>query len=124
MENEKLSAKLLELIASEKEMMENVEKELIAEGLEGWRRGDGDEDRMDVDGHEHSDNGDGGGVALVDDSCYAARVRKVNRELKDLKREKQIYKGVAIGIVVNSGVDWARDEELRELVMDDEESEE
>ncbi|KAK8220903.1 hypothetical protein IWZ01DRAFT_22841 [Phyllosticta capitalensis] len=46
------------------------------------------------------------------------------REMRDARRRWRVMKGVAAGVVVGSGVDWAEDEGLRGLVMgadDDEE---
>lgn len=112
-ENEKLVATLRELIKAERNDVKSVEEALIAEQKEG-----GGEDSMDVDRI--------GGKARDDDarpSNYAERARKVKQELDNAEHERRVYKGIARGLVVNSGIDWARDDQLRELVMDDEEVE-
>ena len=130
--NAKLGARVLGLVAREEELAKSVEEELIAEGEERNKRNSRAEDddrgdRMDIDGHDGNDgNGNDGKdtsnnstSANLAASSYAARIRTVNEKLEALKQEKRIYKGIAIGLVVNSGVDWARDEKLRELLMDD-----
>ena len=48
------------------------------------------------------------------------QVEMVEREVKDLRRKTKILKGLVSGTIVGSGIDWAADDALCELVMDDE----
>ena len=112
-ENEDLGASLQKLIKTEKDEVKRVEEALIAEQSEGEG-----EDSMNVDRVEDKTSDGNARTA-----SYAERVRKVTEELDDAERERRMYKGIARGLVTNSGIDWARDDELRELVMDDEEVE-
>ncbi|KAK7426166.1 hypothetical protein QQZ08_007332 [Neonectria magnoliae] len=41
-------------------------------------------------------------------------------KVKESKQRWRVMKGVAIGVVVGSGVDWAQDDELRETILDPE----
>jgi hypothetical protein len=45
-------------------------------------------------------------------------LRQVQEQLKASERRLRIIKGVASGIIVGSGVDWAADEELCQIVLD------
>lgn len=45
---------------------------------------------------------------------------KLEAELKTSKQRWRVMKGVASGIIAGSGIDWARDDELRDVVLDPE----
>ncbi|KAJ4326489.1 hypothetical protein N0V84_003119 [Fusarium piperis] len=45
---------------------------------------------------------------------------KLETELKASKQRWRVMKGVASGIIAGSGIDWARDDELRDVVLDPE----
>ena len=49
------------------------------------------------------------------------QVKAVEKGVRESRRRVQTLKGILSGMVVGSGIDWAEDEVLRELVMDDEE---
>lgn len=49
------------------------------------------------------------------------QVKAVEKEVKELRRKAKILKGLVSGTIVGSGINWADDEVLCELVMDDEE---
>ena len=118
-ENENSGATLLKLLKSERDDVKRVEEALMVEEKE-----EGGEDGMDVDRvGDNASDGNPDTVASARTSNYASRVRKVKQELNDAEGERRIYKGIARGLVTNSGIDWARDDDLRELVMDDEEVE-
>ncbi|KAL7936113.1 centromere protein H (CENP-H) domain-containing protein [Trichoderma chlorosporum] len=48
---------------------------------------------------------------------------KLTREVKSSRQRWKVMKGVASGIIAGSGVDWAGDEELRNIVLDPEDEE-
>jgi len=48
------------------------------------------------------------------------QIEAVDKELKESRKRKKILKGILSAMVVGSGINWAADEELTELVMDDE----
>lgn len=45
---------------------------------------------------------------------------KLTREVKASRQRWKVMKGVASGIIAGSGVDWAKDEDLRNIVLDPE----
>ncbi|PNP53984.1 hypothetical protein THARTR1_05671 [Trichoderma harzianum] len=45
---------------------------------------------------------------------------KLTREVKSSRQRWKVMKGVASGIIAGSGVDWAGDEDLRNIVLDPE----
>ncbi|KAK5015755.1 centromere protein H (CENP-H)-domain-containing protein [Cryomyces antarcticus] len=57
----------------------------------------------------------------VQDARVRTQLQTLDSELKTARNRWRVMKGVVSGVIVGSGVDWARDEGLRELVMDDEE---
>ncbi|KAF2107884.1 centromere protein H (CENP-H)-domain-containing protein [Lophiotrema nucula] len=57
----------------------------------------------------------------IGDPNLRNRVKAVEKDVKDSRRKMKILKGVLAGMIVGSGMNWAEDEVLRELVMDDEE---
>lgn len=57
----------------------------------------------------------------IEDPQLRQRVDAVDKELKDSRRRVRTLKGILSAMVVGSGINWAADESLTELVMDDEE---
>ncbi|KAF2280264.1 uncharacterized protein EI97DRAFT_447823 [Westerdykella ornata] len=56
----------------------------------------------------------------IEDPQLREKVRAMEREVKASKRRMRNLKGILSGMIVGSGINWAEDEVLRELVMDDE----
>jgi hypothetical protein len=56
----------------------------------------------------------------LDDPDVQREMDKLTREVKASRQRWKVMKGVASGIVAGSGVDWAADEELRNIVLDPE----
>jgi uncharacterized protein (UPF0335 family) len=57
----------------------------------------------------------------VTDPKLRAQLDRMERELKVKKTRWQIMKNVMSGVIVGSGIDWAGDDELVQLVVDAEE---
>ncbi|KAI1425299.1 centromere protein H (CENP-H)-domain-containing protein [Xylaria sp. FL1777] len=60
---------------------------------------------------------------LPSDSEYAAEIAGLEAEVKSSRQRWRVLKGTASAIVAGSGVDWARDAELRNIVLDPAEEE-
>ncbi|KAI0490104.1 centromere protein H (CENP-H)-domain-containing protein [Xylaria cf. heliscus] len=60
---------------------------------------------------------------LSSDSDHAVEIAGLEAELKGSRRRWRVLKGTASAIVAGSGVDWARDVELRDIVLDPAEEE-
>jgi hypothetical protein len=60
-------------------------------------------------------------VQDIEDPQLRHQVDTVDKELKDSRRRVKTLKGILSAMIVGSGIDWAADESLTELVMDDEE---
>lgn len=60
-------------------------------------------------------------IEEVDDEDLRTGLEAAEREEKLSKRRMRVMKGIASGVVVGSGVEWAKEARLLELVMDDEE---
>lgn len=56
----------------------------------------------------------------VDDPRVQQEIEKLTREVKTSRQRWRVMKGVASGVVAGSGVDWAKDEDLRNIVLDPE----
>ncbi|TQS31609.1 hypothetical protein Golomagni_08101 [Golovinomyces magnicellulatus] len=56
----------------------------------------------------------------IDDIQAQREIRELQDRLRTSRRKWRVIKGVASAIVAGSGVDWARDETLREIVLDPE----
>lgn len=56
----------------------------------------------------------------MDDAAVATRLESLEAELKKSRRGWRLVKGVASGVVAGSGVDWASDETLRDMVLEPE----
>jgi hypothetical protein len=59
-------------------------------------------------------------VQDIEDAQLRQRVDAVERELKDSRWRVKTLKGILAAMVVGSGINWAADEALTELVMEDE----
>ena len=59
--------------------------------------------------------------ARLDDPSTQNELKRLESELASSKQRRRVMKGVASGIVAGSGVDWARDEVLLDVVLDAEE---
>lgn len=57
----------------------------------------------------------------IEDPHLREQVDAVEKELKDSRRRAKTLKGIISAMIVGSGINWAADEGLTELVMDDEE---
>lgn len=56
----------------------------------------------------------------IQDPQLRAEIHAAEKEAKNARKTVRLLKGVLSGMIVGSGVNWAEDEVLRELVMDDE----
>ncbi|KAJ4377426.1 hypothetical protein N0V83_000251 [Neocucurbitaria cava] len=57
----------------------------------------------------------------IEDPKLRDQVDAVDKELKESRRRMKTLKGVLSAMIVGSGINWAADEGLTELVLDDEE---
>lgn len=57
----------------------------------------------------------------IEDPKLRDQIKTVEKELKDSRRRMKTLKGILSAMIVGSGINWAADETLTELVMDDEE---
>lgn len=58
------------------------------------------------------------------DAGLAEEMAALEAQVRASRRKWRVVKGAASAIVAGSGVDWARDDELREIVLDEAEGEE
>ncbi|KAL1800473.1 hypothetical protein ACET3X_000815 [Alternaria dauci] len=56
----------------------------------------------------------------IEDAQLRQRVDAADKELKDSRRRVKTLKGILSAMIVGSGINWAADEALTELVMEDE----
>ncbi|KAK4079800.1 hypothetical protein Trihar35433_905 [Trichoderma harzianum] len=56
----------------------------------------------------------------LDNPQVQREMDKLTREVKSSRQRWKVMKGVASGIIAGSGVDWAGDEDLRNIVLDPE----
>ncbi|POR39801.1 Centromere protein H [Tolypocladium paradoxum] len=56
----------------------------------------------------------------LDNPRTQSEVARLEGEVKTSRQRWRVMKGVASGVVSGSGVDWARDDELRDIVLDPE----
>lgn len=56
----------------------------------------------------------------IEDQDAKAEIERLERQLKTSRQKWKVMKGTASAVVAGSGVDWVRDPELRELVLDPE----
>ncbi|KAK7534185.1 uncharacterized protein J3D65DRAFT_632677 [Phyllosticta citribraziliensis] len=108
--NKVLAATLLELAArkSKKNRGADSVREYL-EALEGPSTGGGE--ALDDEAMQGVES------ASVIPNALKAELEAAEREMREAQRRWRVMKGVAAGVVVGSGVDWAEDEGLRGLVM-------
>lgn len=68
-----------------------------------------------VEGHKKGD---------ITDPEMRGRIEEMEREVRMSRQRWRLMKGVASGVVAGSGMDWARDEKLRALVLEEDSDEE
>lgn len=56
----------------------------------------------------------------IEDPKLREQIRIVDKELKESRRRMKTLKGILSAMIVGSGINWAADEDLTELVLDDE----
>ena len=59
-------------------------------------------------------------VNTIDSDDLQDQMKTVKNDTKEAKRRWRIMKSVIAAVVAGSGIDWARNRDLQELVMDDE----
>jgi len=59
-------------------------------------------------------------VEEVDDPTVRTQIETLDTEVRESKRLWRLTKSIVANVVVGSGVNWAQDEALQELVLDDE----
>lgn len=59
-------------------------------------------------------------AAPLDDPRIQREVKALEDEVRSSRQRWRVVKGVASGVVAGSGVDWARDDVLRDIVLDPE----
>jgi PHD/YefM family antitoxin component YafN of YafNO toxin-antitoxin module len=55
----------------------------------------------------------------VTDLTLKAQMEEVEAEHKKNRAKRDVIKGVISAVIVGSGIDWARDDTLRDLVLDE-----
>lgn len=55
----------------------------------------------------------------IEDADLKAQLEELEADNKKRRARWETIKGIASAAVVSSGVDWARDDKLRELVLDE-----
>lgn len=56
----------------------------------------------------------------VEDLRLREQIKATEKELKESRRRMKTLKGILSAMIVGSGINWAADESLVELVLDDE----
>ncbi len=59
-------------------------------------------------------------VDSIDNIELRTQLKTLREETKESKRRWRIMKSVIAAVVAGSGIDWANNDDLRELVLDDE----
>lgn len=54
----------------------------------------------------------------IDDPATKEEIARSEKELKASRQKWKVMKGTASAVVAGSGVDWVKDTELREIVLD------
>lgn len=54
----------------------------------------------------------------IDDQAMQEEISRLERELKASRQKWKIMKGTASAVIAGSGVDWVKDQELRDIVLD------
>ena len=57
-------------------------------------------------------------IENISDPALKSEIETLQAKTKESKRRYRVMKGLVSGIVAASGVDWATDDELRDLVLD------
>lgn len=57
----------------------------------------------------------------IQDPQLRSKIERAEKKVKESRVRMKILKGILSAMIVGSGINWAADEELRDLVMDDEE---
>ncbi|KFY18378.1 hypothetical protein V493_08668 [Pseudogymnoascus sp. VKM F-4281 (FW-2241)] len=60
----------------------------------------------------------------ITDPELRGRIEEMEREVRKSRQRWRLMKGVASGVVAGSGIDWARDEKLRALVLEEDSDDE
>lgn len=60
----------------------------------------------------------------IKDPEMRGKIEEMEREVKRSRQKWRLMKGVASGVVAGSGMDWARDEKLRALVLEEDSDDE
>lgn len=60
----------------------------------------------------------------ITDPGMRGRIEEMEREVRRSRQRWRLMKGVASGVVAGSGMDWARDEKLRVLVLEEDSDDE
>jgi hypothetical protein len=56
----------------------------------------------------------------IEDPKLREQIKTVDKELKESRRRMKTLKGILSAMIVGSGINWAADGSLTELVLDDE----
>jgi HD superfamily phosphohydrolase YqeK len=56
----------------------------------------------------------------IEDPRLREQIEAVEKDLKESRRRMKTLKGILSAMIVESGINWAADESLTDLVMDDE----
>lgn len=56
----------------------------------------------------------------IEDPRLREQIKVVEKELRESRRRMKTLKGILSAMIVGSGINWAADESLTELVLDDE----
>ena len=59
-------------------------------------------------------------VEDIEDPQSRIQLERLRSDIKESRRKQRVMKSVVAGIIAGSGVEWAHDDELRDLVIDDE----
>lgn len=59
-------------------------------------------------------------VKDVDDASIRGQLQDLDAQIRSARRDWRIMKSVVSGVIAGSGINWATDEKLRDLVLDDE----
>lgn len=60
-------------------------------------------------------------AAAIEDAEQAEQIAQLEQEVKASRQRWRVMKATASAIVAGSGVDWASDEQLRSIVLDEDE---
>lgn len=60
-------------------------------------------------------------VSTINESQLSDQLEKVRDDTRTARRRCKIMKSLVAAVIVGSGIDWARNDELRSVVIDEEE---